>query len=201
MGKRLVPAIFIFLLLFAVTTMFFSFPSLFRPSPDPDTVRGNIQELQTLATTRYEYREVVYFDQQTRLLGIPAGTKEMLFSVRIDVIAGLDLDESVTVEPGNRRKREVFVTLPAPRILRVTAQEDTIDQYFVHSGLGTIDWLYVTDLLEAAKEKNRDDAVSRGILDRARSHGEVVLRGLLTAAGYETIHIRFRSAGRDELRG
>ncbi len=169
-------------------------------TPDIQSVRQQIEHLQVLTTSQYEYRDVIFFDEQARLLGIPAGSKEMLFAIRIEVIAGFDFSRSVSVERGNDN-REVFVTLPAPEVVRVVAREDSIDQYFVRPGFRGIDWLDVSDLIGQAKERNRQDAVDRGILDRARSHGDFVIRSLLKAAGFESIHIRFQTTLEEGLRG
>jgi hypothetical protein len=203
MAKRAKTSAKIFSLIGAIVILTISAVGYFvsrSTLPDIHSVRGQIEHLQTLTTSQYEYRDVVFFDEQTRLLGIPAGNREMLFAIRIEVIAGLDLSRSVTVEPG-RDRREVFVTLPPPEIIRVVAREDSIDQYFVRPGFRGIDWLDVSDRIEEAKDRNRTDAIDRGILDRARSHGEFVIRGLLQAAGFETVHIRFRSSPGEGLQG
>lgn len=174
----------------------------FRPAPDgPATVRNRVQEIHQLVTTRYQYRDVVYFDEQTRLLGIPAGSQQVLFAVDIIVTVGIDLSKGLEVRTGNRRSREVFLTVPEPSVLRVEAIESTIDQYFARHGLRRLDWREIADEVERAKERNGRDAVERGAVARSRSHGEFVLRSILTAAGYDQIHIRFRPAQSGEIRG
>ena len=166
-----------------------------NPPPDgAEVVRARVQELQTLVTGEYEYRDVVYFDEETRLLGIRTGSQEMLFAVRITVTAGIKLGTDLAVQTGGRRGREIFITVPEPQIIRVSANESSIDQYFVREGLRGIDWLDVADEIEAAKTRNQADAVERGLLDRSRVQAEFVLRNLLTTAGYETVHVRFRPA-------
>ena len=167
-----------------------------NPPPDEaEVVRARVQELQTLVTGEYEYRDVVYFDEETRLLGIRTGTQEMLFAVRITVTAGIELGTDLAVQTGGRRGREIFITVPEPQVIRVSANESSIDQYFVREGFRGIDWLDVADEIEAAKARNQADAVERGLLDRSRVQAEFVLRNLLSAAGYETVHVRFRPEG------
>lgn len=171
------------------------------PPPDLNSARNRVENLSTLTTSRYEYRDVIFFGEETRLLGIPTGNREMLFAIRIDVIAGLHLTDAVSVEVGGRRDRELFVTLPAPEVIRVEAREETIDQYFARTGLRGVDWLDVSEEVERAKERDRRDALERGILDKARLQGEFLVRELLLAAGYEVVHIRFKPPRPEGLQG
>lgn len=166
-------------------------------APDPETVRARVERAQTLRATEFVYREVVIFDERTRILGIPAGQQRILFSVTVTVTAGVDLTEGVEVQPAGG-DRPLLVTLPPPRIIEVDADERSIDQYFVRERLGRVNWLEVSREVETLKERNRDDAIARGILARAEAHARAVVADLLAASGVDEVEIRFRSA---ELRG
>ena len=162
------------------------------------TVERQIRELAALATTRFDYRDVVYYRRQTRVLGLPAGDQETLFSVEIAVIAGIDLTRELSVETTGRSDR-VMVTLAAPEILRVDADETSLRQYLFRERFGRIDWLDLADEVERAKERNRDDALQRGILEQAERQAQSVVRGLLSSAGFTSVDVRF--APQRELRG
>mgnify|MGYP002875598881 CR=1 FL=1 len=162
-------------------------------------VRARIERLRVLSTASFRYRDIVYYDQRTRILGLPAGQQEVLFAVEMDVRAGVDLSRGFTVSIDGDRRR-ALVTLPQPEVLRVDADEASIRQYLVRERLGRLDWLDVSEEVEAAKERNRGDAVSRGLLDRARTQSERVIRGLLMEAGFPSVEIRFRPTP-EEIRG
>lgn len=154
--------------------------------------RGRVETVEHLVTTSFRYRDVVYFDREARILGIPAGQQELLFSVEMDVRAGIDLAEGFSVEPDAASPDAVFVTLPAARVLQIDADEDSIRQYFVRERLQTLDWLDIADEVEAAKRRNREDAVERGILRRAERQAARLLETMLREIGFERVDVRFR---------
>lgn len=160
--------------------------------------RSRIEQVRRLTTTSYRYRDVVYFAEATRILGIPAADRELLFSIEIAVDAGVDLSAGFELQVDDDDR--VFVTLPAASILQVDADERSIDQHLVREGLGGIDWLDVADEVERAKERNRADAVERGILEQAERQAEIVIANLLRGVGYQTVEVRFRGDS-GELRG
>ncbi|MFW5827324.1 MAG: DUF4230 domain-containing protein [Alkalispirochaeta sp.] len=159
-----------------------------------------IQQVQTLITTGYRYRDVVFFDRRTRVLGIPAGQQEVLFSVEMEVIAGVDLSQGVDLDLDRNDRRRIFVTLPPPEIVRVVTDEESIRQYLVLERFGRLNWLDVSAEVQTAKDHNREDAIERGILSRAESQARTIIGSLLRTVGYETVEVRFRTASR-EVRG
>ncbi|MFP4211579.1 MAG: DUF4230 domain-containing protein [Alkalispirochaeta sp.] len=187
---------------FLVASVFVVTPYLRqKPMPETTALRQQVEELGNLVTAEFEYRDVVHFGEETRLLGIRTGTQEILFSVHIIVTAGIDLTAGVELDRVDRRTREIFITVPEPVILRVSADEGSIDQYFAYEGFRGIDWLDVADEIENAKTRNRDDAIARGILEKSRVQGEAILSGVLQRSGYDRVHVRFRSAEGKELQG
>lgn len=169
--------------------------------PTIGAVRSQIRDLQTLVTQEYTYRDIVFFDEETRLLGVRTGSKQVLFAVEIRVIAGIDFSDAIEVEYLDRDRRRAFVTLPEPTILRVDAVEDTIDQYFVREGFTSIDWRAVSVEVEAAKERNRRDAIERGVLTDAKERSERLIRDMLQEIGFQEVEVRFRPTEREGLRG
>ncbi|MFW5693522.1 MAG: DUF4230 domain-containing protein [Alkalispirochaeta sp.] len=159
-----------------------------------------VQHVQTLVTTRYRYRDVVFFDRRTHVLGIPAGQQEVLFSIQMEVAAGVDLSQGFDLTLDRDDRRSVFVTLPAPEVLRVVTDEESIQQYVILERFGRLNWLDVSTEIQAAKERNRDDAIERGILGRAEMHTRTVIGNLLRTVGYESVEIRFRPVT-DGVRG
>lgn len=168
------------------------------PTPDIIDIREEISAIKTLTAGEYRYRDVVYYSEETRLLGIPAGRREILFSLDIVVRGGIDLSRGFLAET-DESGDTLFLTIPAAEILLVDADEDSIDQYFAEDRLGRIDWLDVGDELSRAKEANRRDAIDRGILADAEAQARSVLSDLGRSAGFAAVEVRFRPAV--ELRG
>lgn len=198
--KRVFSLFLAVLSLLLVTAGLFFFLTAQRDSLTPDVadIREEVSALQTLTAGEYRYRDVVYYSEETRLLGIPAGRREILFSLDIVVRGGVDLSRGFQVETDETGER-LFLTVPAAEILLVDADEDSIEQYFAAERLGRIDWLDVGDELTRAKEANRADAIERGILSATEAQARSVLSDLGRAAGFETVEIRFRPAA--EIRG
>jgi hypothetical protein len=162
--------------------------------PAEGEIATRILNLRTIAATEYRYRDVIYFGEESRFLGILAGSRRILFSVTISVTAGVDMNHGVDVQFDPDNRRTVYVTLPSPEVIRVDAEERSISQYFVQDRLGRIDWLSVSDEVEAAKERNRRDAVERGILSQAEVQARAAVERLLQAGGFSAVHVRFRPA-------
>jgi hypothetical protein len=201
MRKKVLTGTFILIAILTAAAIVVS-PYLVRePLSEATVIRQQVEELGNLVTTEYEYRDVVHFGEETRVLGIRTGTQEILFSVDIIVTAGIDLTGGVVLDRVDRRNREIFVTVPEPKILRVSADERSIDQYFAREGFRGIDWLDAADEVEHAKARNREDAIARGILDRSRVQGTAILSAVLRRGGYDRVHIRYRPDPDGGIRG
>lgn len=159
---------------------------------------SRVEALAQLKTAEYRYRDVIYVGRQTRFFGITTGQSELLFAVELTVQAGIDLRrESVAVE--RAADGTLFVTLPSAQVLAVDTDERTIEQYFVRERLARVDWLTVSDNVQAVKRAITDDAVERGILDRAERNAGVIVAGLLRELSAQPVQVRF--APRAGLRG
>lgn len=163
-------------------------------------MEGKVRNLAELHTFEQVYRDVVYLGEQRQFLFFRTMDRQLLFSVNIRVRAGIDLRKGFTVLPGEDRK-SVFVELPAPEILLVDADEQSISQYFVRERGGEIGWIEVGAEIEAVKDQVAADAVSRGILQRAEANAREILESLFLQAGFERASISFDKAEGEELDG
>jgi hypothetical protein len=172
------------------------------PSQDErlTSLESKVRNLAELHTFEQTYRDVVYLGEQREFLFFRTMDRQLLFSVNIRVRAGVDLRQGVRVLRGSDR-RSVFVEVPAPTILLVDADEESISQYFVRERGGAIGWLEVGAEIEAAKEQVIADAVSRGILDRAGENAREVLENLFSQAGFESVTITFGERAPMDLEG
>jgi len=153
-------------------------------------IESRVQTLQNLVSAEYLYRNVVYVDRQRRVLGVAAGSNEVLFSIAIRVQAGIDLSNGFSVDVSDEER--IFVTLPEPEVILVDADEQSIEEYFSAEQFLQIEWLDIGTEVESVKENVRTDAIDRGILDLARTNAESLLKNILQSGGYEHVYIRFK---------
>ena len=174
------------------------------PVPDAELVRmeDRLESVLELHTYEHIYRDLVYFGEERSFLFIKTVDRAVLFSVDIRVRAGLDLSEGITLTADRSSRSRIYVRLPEPTILTVDADESTIDEYFIREQGGRIGLLEMSDQIEAAKERTREEAIDRGILQRAEENARRIITGFLTIAGYEEVVFATESdPGEEELRG
>ena len=155
--------------------------------PSPEALEQKIRTLLELSTYEQNYREVIYLGEQTTFLIIPTKDLRILFAVDLRVEAGMDFTEPWSID--HRGWKEVFVTLPKPRILSLDADESTIHQYFNKEwGLGKrFGRLDLYDAIASAKERVRDEAIARGALVQARKNAETLVRQFFLMAGFHSV--------------
>ncbi len=152
-------------------------------------IENQIRSLLEIPTVEYVYREILYFDEEARFLGIKHLDKRLLFSVDMVTRAGFDLSKGLEV---HRIFNTLKVTLPRPEILEVDADEGSIHQFFVKEWGGKISRLDYYDELNLRKEGIRDDAVRRGILNKAKENLEGMVSRLVAGFGVESVNFEYR---------
>ena len=156
-----------------------------------DIVRRQIRSILELPAYEHVYHEVIYLGEESRFLGIRTRDKRLLFSLDMRVQAGLNLEESIRLRPGNNGSIEV--TLPPPAILLIDADEESIHQYFILERGGAITQTEFYREIEASKAAIMQDAISRGILQKAQENAREIVRSILAGIGYT--EIRFTEPG------
>lgn len=157
-----------------------------------------MRDLLQLHTYEHIYRDVVYFGEERSFLFIQTVDRQLLFAVNIVVRAGLDLRSGVTVTREADEPGRAYVVLPEAQILRIDADEQSIEQFYVREQGGRIGVLEFSDQLEAVKARIREDAIERGILIKAQLNAERVVRNFLELAGFEEVVFTVRG---EEIEG
>lgn len=191
--RILLVAVIIATLGFAFSVVMVStYRSMSSPAANVDVVTHQIQALQHLVTREYHYRDVVYFSEVPRILGIPINPREILFHATIVVTAGVDLSQGLRVEPVRGQRNAVSVVMPTAEIMHVDMNEYSIRQHFVRDSRGRLDWVHVSQAVMEARERNRADAITRGILREAERHAEVLIRQSLSAGDITVAEVVFQ---------
>ncbi len=157
-------------------------------APLPDEIETRVRDILSLPTYEHIYRDVVYVGEQARFIGILTKDKEVLFSIDVNVRAGIDLTEGLDITFPDTRS--AVVSIPPAKVLSIDADENTIHQYFLREWGGNLSTLQYYDEINRKKEFLLEDAVSRGILIKAERNAEQLIRNFLGLSGFENIEIR-----------
>ena len=160
-----------------------------NPVTETDLIEleNKVESILELHTFEHIYRDLVYFGEERRLLGIPTMNRAVLFSIDIRVTAGIDLSEGLRITPDRNDRTRLYVRLPNAEVLSVDADESSINEYFIRERGGRIGLLEISDQLAAVKERTAEDAIERGILGEAERNAETVIRGFLRLAGFTNV--------------
>jgi hypothetical protein len=177
-------------------------------SPEPEVplpdLERRVSKILRLHSYEHVYRDIVYFGEERSFLFFKTMDRRLLFSVDIIVQAGVDLDEGVELWRDEERPERIVVQLPPPRILLVDADESSIHQYFSRDRGGEVGWLEYGAEIEAVKERVREDALERGILEKAERNARGVVSNFFELSGFEEVVFRPSDPApeaEDELRG
>jgi hypothetical protein len=157
-------------------------------APPPDEIETRVRDILSLPTYEHIYRDVVYVGEEARFIGILTKDKSVLFSIDVNVRAGIDLTEGLDITFPDTRS--AVVSIPPARVLSIDADENTIHQYFLREWGGNLSTLQYYDEINRKKDFLLEDAVSRGILVKAERNAEQLIRNFLELSGFENIEIR-----------
>lgn len=167
---------------------------------DYPAIREKASAFLALHSCEMIYRDVSYFAHKEKVLGLfESVDKRLLFAVQIRVRAGIDLksagSNALQVEPlatGERPVKDsapipVRVRMPAPSIVLVDADDQSLYEYFAVARGAQItrnDW---DRQIAAVRERVRADAIARGILQRAGANARTMVRNLLALSGLDVV--------------
>lgn len=164
-----------------------------KQTPTEDEIESRVRDILSLPTFEHVYRDVVYVGEEGRFLGILTKDKKVLFSIDVNVRAGIDLTEGIEIE--FPEAGSAIVSLPPAKVLSIDADENTIYQYFVREWGGSLSTLQYYDEINRKKELIREDAVSRGILNNAEENARQLVRNFLRLAEVDNIEFKAVNEG------
>jgi len=166
---------------------------------DLTSLHNKIENILQLETAEYVYRDLMYKELGSSFIGITTRDTRLLAELKIRVVAGVDAKEGIQLSRIKNEQNEetVRVSLAPAKILFVDADEDSIHQFMLKeygfADQGRISLLEFTDQLKENKEAAQKDAVNRGILQKAENNAKILLKNLLSAAGYPKAEIVFKT--------
>ena len=144
-----------------------------EPEVNAPSIRAEISRCSELATARLDYRGLIkYSDGDIPLIN------QKSFSMIYDatIRAGIDLSQAEVEVSGNT----ITVTLPAPQILDITVDPDSLEFYDEQFAL--FNWTDKEDTTEAmsyAREDAEEKAGQEGLLEEASEQAKNVIETLV----------------------
>jgi hypothetical protein len=162
-----------------------------------------IKDLSTLATAQADVKAVIE-KEDSQLFGkelskilpniisenLPGTKRKLLLIMPGTITAGVDL-EGITEShlQVNDKDKTIKITLPAAKVI----QEPTLDfeqaQVFSVEGIfrDEVNWNEAYELAEEAKGLIKEEAISKGLMERAEQNAEQTLTKFFSALGYEAV--------------
>ena len=175
--------------------------AVLRLAPGGDALRSTpsvvvaVRDLARLETVEYHVERVIDLrDRQSLLFGLIHTQDAILFVAVGEVVAGVDLSELGEADVvADRDHATATITLPAARVLSTRLDNDK-------------SWVFArtTDALAQRKEDLEtrarqeaertlaEQALSSGILDRARTNAEHTVAALVRSLGYTSVTVSSR---------
>ena len=158
-----------------------------------ESLELSIRNILEMPTCEQIYRDIVYIGEEQKVLFIKTMDMRLLFSIDIRVQAGIRQTDRIRIslqETPEDEKLRAIVTMPKAEVLYADADETTIEQYFIKEWGGEIARLDYYDEINRKKEEIIAAAESSGLLERADSNAEKLIRNFLLLANVEVTEFR-----------
>ena len=158
---------------------------------DAVVLQNQLTEIRELATVTYAYTNMAQFESSSDFYGVkvPFTTKSFILTYDGTIKAGVDLDGAAVDISGTT----VTVTLPEARILSHEIDEDSVEVFdektSIFNPFTVEDFTSFQADQKAAMEER---ALSRGLLEEARSKAVSSVKQLLAAALPDTYTVEIR---------
>ncbi len=145
-----------------------------------ETIRDGLTDIGELATEEYFFTRVETYDSSKNIKGfkVPFTTSRFVYSYDGTVKAGIDFT-GIEVEKDDLKKT-ITVILPASHILDCSIDPDSFEVYdekrSVFNPVSISDY---NDSLEEMIEAAKEDAMEKGVLERADSNAELLIKNLI----------------------
>ena len=157
-----------------------------------NTIEEQVTKLVELATVKYNYTNIVEYDDVMKFKGLnlPFTNKRFIVKYSGYIKAGIDLAD---VEINMKNKDTVALTMNKPEIVENVISEE--DVYFYDEKDSVFNKISFADLytvLIEEKEKMKEEVIEKGILNDAEKNGEEILKSFLKGMGFKNINIIFK---------
>lgn len=154
-------------------------------------VEEKVSKLVELSTIKYNYTNVVEYDDKMQVngLNIPFTNKRFILKYSGYIKAGIDLN---TIDIKVKDKETVEIKMEGAEIFENVISEE--DVYFYDERDSIFNKLSFKDLysvLVGEKEKMKEEVLEKGILNDAEKNGSEIITSLLEGMGFKNIVIEY----------
>lgn len=161
-----------------------------------ETIRDGLCDIGELATEEYYFTRVETYDSSKNISGfkVPFTTSRFVYSYDGVVKAGIDFT-AIEVEKDDLKKT-ITVTLPASEILDCSIDPETFELYDEkNSVFNPVSITDYNDSFEEMAEAAREDALAKGVLERADNNAQMLIKNLIMSTyDVSDYYIEIRSA-------
>lgn len=155
-------------------------------------IEEKIVRLMELSTVKYNYTNVVEYEDKMQLSGIniPFTNKKFILKYSGYIKAGVDLS---TIQVNLKDKDVVEIIMDKAEIFENVISEE--DVYFFDEKDSIFNKLSFKDLyvvLIEEKEKMKEEVLEKGILNDAEKNGGEIITSLLEGMGFNNVTIKFK---------
>ena len=155
-------------------------------------IEEKISRLVELSTIRYNYTNIVEYDDKMQVNGmnIPFTNKKFIVKYSGYIKAGIDL---TTIDTKVIDKNTIIIKMDKAEIFENVISEE--DVYFFDEKDTVFNKLSFKDLYSVLideKEKMKGEVIEKGILNDAEENGKEIMHSFLEGMGFRNITIEYR---------
>lgn len=151
-------------------------------------LHNSVKEVANLSLSEFVYKDIIFVKESKRFWGMSISKKEVLFSVKIRVVAGIDLDKDFVIKV---EKNILYLELPKPEILLLDADEKSLNEYYSKYFGTKVSLLFYYKEIEQQKENLKQESIERGILEDAEKNIREFFEIIYKNAGFDSVKIIF----------
>ncbi len=157
-----------------------------------NTIEEQVSKLVELSTVKYNYTNIVEYDDILQFKGIklPFTNKRFIVKYSGYIKAGINLD---TIEIDIKNRDNIDIWMSKPKIMENVISEEDVSFYDENDSIfNKLEFGDLYTVLIEEKEKMKDEAMEKGLLNDAEKNGEEILKSLLNGMGFKNINIKYK---------
>lgn len=156
------------------------------------TIEQKVSKIVELSTVKYNYTDVVSYRDSKELGGMKLPFTEKKFIVQYSgyIKAGVDLS---TIQVDIKDQDTIHIDMKKAQVLENIIVEEEVKFFDEKDGLfNKLSFKDLYSVLIGEKQKAKDDAINRGLLNESQNNAEEILLSLLEEMDFKNIIIRFK---------
>jgi uncharacterized protein DUF4230 len=156
------------------------------------TIEEKVSKIVELSTVKYNYTDIVSYENSKELSGIKLPFTEKKFIVQYSgyIKAGVDLS---TIQIDIKDEDTIHINMEKAAVLENIIMEEKVKFFDEKDGLfNKLSFKDLYSVLIGEKEKAKNEAIERGLLNESQDNAEEILLSLLEEMNFKNVVIRFK---------